>query len=277
MIRWCAASLVLAALCLVSAQDSSKAAPGSLTLEDVLSLSKDGVAEDVIIARVKHNAKAFDLNSDEIKALKNDGVSDTVIKYLMDPSQPYSPAPPPAPVRPGPPAKPPSDPLALKVPEEVGIYYWPGKEDFVPLDLKPVVLLKEPGKASKFSGGLVKEHVVGAVIGATAKARVQTGAATFYARPGEKAAIEDFVLRGLELSDGRRNVDFGTKIGKPVFPTKSVHQFEPREVMQGVYRIAVPSIGSGKYLFFLLGSGDEKKGLLGKGYDFGINEIPKHK
>ncbi len=268
MIRWCAASLVLAALCLVSAQDASKAAPGSLTLEDVLSLSKAGVAEDVIVSRVKHNAKAFDLNSDEIKALKNDGVSETVIKYLLDPSQPYAPPPPPTVLRAGPPPKPPSDPLALKVPAEVAIYYLKGADEFIQLDLKPVVSLREPGKMSKFSP--VKGHVVGSVIGPAAMARVATGAATFYARPGEKAAMEDFVLLSLEPEKGGRNLDFGTKVGKPVFPAKSIHQFEPKEVMPGLFRLAVPPVGKGEYLFFILGSGDEKKGLLGKGYDFGV-------
>ena len=101
MIRWCAASLFLAALCLGRAQDTSKAAPGSLTIEDVLGLSKAGVAEDVIVSKVKHNAKAFDLNGDEIKALKNDGVSETVIKYLTNPALPYSTPVPTAPPAPG--------------------------------------------------------------------------------------------------------------------------------------------------------------------------------
>src|ERR1700692_4202632 len=135
MIRRCAASLVLAAVCLIGAQDAPKASAGSLTIEDVVTLSKAGVAEEVIVARVKHNAKAFDLNGDEILALKNSGVSETVIKYMMDPSQPYAPAPPPTAAHPGPPAKPPSDPLALKVPAESGVYYWAGGEDFVALDL----------------------------------------------------------------------------------------------------------------------------------------------
>jgi hypothetical protein len=74
----------------------------------------------------------------------------------------------------------------------------------------------------------------------------------------------------LEASEGRRNLDFGTKVGKPVFPVKSIHQFESKEVMPGLSRLAVPPNGAGEYLFFMLGSGDEKKGLLGKGYDFGI-------
>jgi hypothetical protein len=74
-------------------------------------------------------------------------------------------------VRAGPPAKPPSDPLALKVPAEV--YYLKGADEFIQLDLKPVVSLREPGKMSKFSP--VKGHVVGSVIGPAAMARVAKG------------------------------------------------------------------------------------------------------
>jgi hypothetical protein len=270
MIRWCAVSFILAAVCVLGAQDAPKAAVGSMTIEEVLSLSKAGVSEDVIVARIKRNAKPFDLNSDEILALKKDGVSETVIKYLLDPSQPYSPPPPPPPPHAEPPAKPPpSDPLALKVPVENGIYYFAGEENFVPLELKPVVPFKQPGKMTKLSGGLMKGQVVGSVVGAAAAARVPTGPATFYARPGEKAGIEDFVLLSMEAAKDRRNLDFGNKAGKPVFPPKSIHQFDSKEVMPGVFRLAVPPSNAGEYLFFILGSGDEKKGLLGKGYDFG--------
>ena len=203
-----------------------------------------------------------------LEVVEAGSVSEMVIKYLFDPSQPCSPAPRPTVVRAGPPAKPPSDPLALKVPAEVAIYYLKGADEFIQLDLKPVVSLREPGKMSKFSP--VKGHVVGSVIGPAAMARVATGAATFYARPGEKAAMEDFVLLSLEPEKGGRNLDFGTKVGKPVFPAKSIHQFESKEVMPGLFRLAVPPVGKGEYLFFILGSGDEKKGLLGKGYDFGV-------
>src|SRR4029077_4963386 len=90
--------LLIAACCLAGAralpaQEAQKAATeGSLTIEEVLKMSKAGVADELIIARVKRNGRPFDLNSDEIVALKTDGVSENVIKYLVDPALPYSPA-----------------------------------------------------------------------------------------------------------------------------------------------------------------------------------------
>jgi len=257
----------------LAGQESQKAPEGSLTIEEVLRLSKASVADELIIARVKRNAKAFDLNTDEIVVLKNSGVSETVIKYLLDPSLPYSPpAPPPAasgpPARP---AKPPSDPLALKVPPEPGIYYLKTGEEFVPLDLKPVVPYKQPGKMSKLSVGMVKGHIIGSMVGVAAKTRTAEGAAVFYFRLGEKAAIDDITLLSLQPASNRRELDFGTKPGKPVFPAKSVHQFESKEVIPGLFRLTAPVEAHVEYLFFILGSGDEKKGVLGKGYEFGTD------
>ena len=276
MTRLCAVSFVVAAVSLLVAQEPQKITPGSLTIEEVLRLSKAGVSDELIIARVKRNAKSFDLNTDEIVALRSSGLSETVIKYLLDPSLPYSPAPPSA-SAPSPSislsaAKAPSDPLALKIPPESGIYYLTGREEFLRLDLKAVVPSKQPSKISSvLSGGLLKGHVIGSVIGAAAKTRAAPRPATFYVRLGEKAVIDDLALLSLKPSDSHRDLDFGTKPGKPVFPVGSVRQFESKEVSPGLFRLLVPLKQPGEYLFLILGSGDDKKGLLGKGYDFGVD------
>lgn len=276
-------SLLILSISSLSAQEPSKPTSGSLTIEDVVRLSKAAVAEDVIVTSVKRNAKPFDLNADEIVELKKSGVSETVIKYLIDPALPYlTPVPTatpaqsasPAPTAPPPPVqqpKPPSDPLVLKVPPEPGIYYLADQDQFTALALKTVVPYKQPGKASALSGGLVKGHIVGSVIGPKAETRVGASPVIFYVRLGEKASIDDFTLLALEKSGNRRDLDFGTKPGKPMFPVNSVKEVESKQVYTGVYRFTVPMIKKGEYIFFILGSGDEKKGQLGKGYDLGVN------
>jgi hypothetical protein len=277
------------------AQEPAKSASGSLTIEDVVSLSKAGISEEVIVTKVKVNAKPFDLNADEIVELKKDGVSETVIKYLTNPALPYSPPAPSAPPAPPPPAAPPaaaasapsasppppppppkpkplSDPLALKVPLEPGIYYYLAQPDrFTPLPLKTVVPYKQPGKAAALSAGLVNGHIIGSVVGPKAEIRVAGNSSVFYVRLPDKASIDDFTLLALDKSGNRRDLDFGTKLGKPVFQVSSIKEVVSKEVYTGVYRVTVPMIKKGEYLFFILGSGDEKKGLLGKGYDLGVN------
>jgi hypothetical protein len=280
MIRPWVASVVLVAVLAFGAQETQKATPGSLTIEEVVRLSTAGLSDELIVARVKRNAKAFDLNADEIVALRGSGVSETVIKYLVDPALPYTPPAPPPPASapangpPGPPPlppKPPSDPLALKVPPESGIYYLTSKQEFLALDLKQVVASKQPGKLSSLSGGLLKGHIIGSVIGPTAKIRVDNSSAVFFLRLPEKVIIDDLALLNLVLGSKRRDLDFGKKAGKPVFPVSAARQYESKEVAASLFRLSVPMSKPGEYLFFILGSGDDKKGLLGKGYDFGVD------
>lgn len=264
----------------------SPQAPQTLTLEEVLRMTKDGQADELIIIRIKRSGKAFDLNSAEITELQQLGVSDAVMKYLIDPSQPYSPPPPPAavaaptpsiaapaapspaPVAPPPSrAKPPSDPLVLKLPPEMGLYWLNEKEQPVQLELKPVVISKQTGK-SKLTLGLKKGSNVGSIPGLVSKLTIPAGPNAFYARV--QTAMEDLVLVKLEPEEGRRDLDIGPNAAKPTFPPKSVRPFEAKDVGQGVTRITLPMLEKGEYLLFILGSGEEKKSTLGKGWEFGV-------
>jgi hypothetical protein len=276
---WWLALPVLLAFCIAYAQEPPKPERQALTIDDIIKLSKGGIPEDTIISRIKGNGKPFDLNADEILELEKQGVSDTVVKYMVNPS--YSPPPPasppppppavaspnpPSPTAPPPPPPAPSDPLALKVPPEPGIYYLTNKTDFLALNPRTVVPLKEPGKMP-----LVKGHVIGSVVGATATTRLASGSATFYIRLPEKTSIDDLALLLLDKSKTRRDLDFGPKPGKPVFRVNTLKPFESKSVSPGLFRVVVPPNPRGEYLFYILGSGDEKKGLLGRGYDFGVD------
>jgi hypothetical protein len=274
--RFVVAAILLAAL--LCAQQDPPRAPVALTLDDVLKLVHAGVSEDIIVARIKRFNKPFDLNSDEILELKKSGVSDTIVKFLLDPTPPYIPPPPPPPpaeVKPVIVAPPPKDPLTLKVPPEPGIYWLakaaPGNEVFQPLEMKPVVPLKRGGKmGSVLTGGLMKEHTVGLLAGQKAKVRLPAGVSVFYARFGAKGSADDLVLVRLAHGSGHRELDFGPKPDKPAFPPDSICQLEAIEAGPAIYRLSAPGLKAGEYLFFILGSGDEKKGVLGKGYDFGL-------
>lgn len=255
--------------------------PVVLTLDDVIKLVKNGVSEEVIVARIKRNNRPFDLNPDEILELTKSGVSNTVIRYLMDPARPYTtPEPPPAPPPPAPPEvkivpKPPKDPLVLKLPPEPGLYWMsndtPGDESFVPVEMKALVPLNRKGVGSLLTGGLKKAHKVGSLGGAKAPVRASKAANVFYLRLPPKVPIEDLLLLRMETGGGRRILDFGPKPEKPAFPEDAILQFESKEAAEGVYRLAVAPHDRGEFVFLILGTGDEKKGVLGKGYDWGID------
>lgn len=265
----------------VRAQEAPRA-PVTLTLDDVLKLVHAGVSEDIIVARIKRYNKPFDLNPDEILELKKSGVSDTIVKFLLDPTPPYVPPPPPPapapevkPPPPPPPPPPPKDPLTLKVPPEPGIYWLanaaPGEEAFEALEFKPATPQKHGGKLSTtLSGGLLKEHIVGVLAGPKAKTRVANSPPVFYARFGGKGSADDLVLLRLEKSSARRELVFGPKADKPAFPPETICQLDASEAGPGIYRLSAPALKAGEYLLFVLGTGDEKKGILGKGYEFGV-------
>ncbi len=153
----------------------------------------------------------------------------------------------------------------LKLPTEAGLY-WLREGEPVQLELKPVVTSKQGG--GKIRGLLKKNHAIGSLAGVSAKAMLPKGANAVYARL--QSPVEDLVLVQLDPEDGRRDLDFGTKPAKPTFPGDTVKQFEAKDVGLGVVRLTLPALPAGQYLFLILGSGEEKKGTLAKGWDFGV-------
>lgn len=250
----------------------------ALKLEEVVKMTQAGITEELVIARIKRFNKPFDLSSAEIVELKQQGVSETVIGFLLDPSKPYTPPPPPPPPKPDSPERPkepPKDPLAEKVPPDPGVYWLAsaarGKERFELIEVKSLVPMRSGSKiGSILTGGLKKGQTVGLLVGAASKLRISGGANVFYARIGA-TAMDDVVLLRAAKAEGGRIVDFGPKPAKPVFPPDSIQPFTSKPIGAGLHRLDVAPMPSGEYLFLILGSGDEKKGILGKGYDFGVD------
>jgi len=54
-----------------------------LTIHDVEALAKNGVNDDIIIAQIQNTRSVFHLTSGEIIDLKDSGVSEKVIEYMM--------------------------------------------------------------------------------------------------------------------------------------------------------------------------------------------------
>src|SRR6266850_3574237 len=97
---WCALAAALAGLLMGASvrqlqAGTSPQTAARLTLEEVLDLVRSGESEELIVARIKRNGRPFDLSVDERTELKRGGISDTIMKYLVEPSLTYTP---PAPV-----------------------------------------------------------------------------------------------------------------------------------------------------------------------------------
>ncbi len=85
-------TLWLPSLCLSQIQPNQPAAKQTISLEEVVDSVKGGMPEELIIARLKRVNRPFDLSPAEFVELRRLGVSETVMKYLIDPAQPYAPA-----------------------------------------------------------------------------------------------------------------------------------------------------------------------------------------
>jgi hypothetical protein len=278
---------VLATVPVHVARAQSPRSGDSLTVEEVVKLSKAGFSEEVIITRIRKNARAFDLNADELLELKKIGIGDSIIKFLLDPSQPYTPQPPPlppvpapnrpdasgAPPPPSPPAKHyPADDNASKVPSEPGLYRFPGEAP-VRVDIKILLGTKEGAGLGKVL--MKKGKVVAYLVGPAAKTRIKEPAPVFYVRLPEGKALEEVVLVAFDHKTDRREIEMGPPGPKPEIKAEAMRQFDSLEVGQGLLKLTAAKLTKGEYLFFQLGSAEPPKGSYGKGFDFGIDEPHK--
>jgi hypothetical protein len=248
----------------------------NLTIEEVVKLTRAKFSEDIIITKIKKNAKPFNLTTEEMLDLAKAGVTDTVIKYLVDPTLPYAPPPPPAPLKPsaqgapGEPAKQyPADPLASRVPPEPGLYVF--RADTVSrVDLKFLLGTEEPKTLMK------KGKTVAYLMGATAGTHVNAAGPEFYVRLIDGKEIEELVLVSLLDKNGRREIAFAQK---QELKAEDMRQRDLLEVGPRLYRVTPAKLEPGEYLFLFIGSAEPPKGVFGKGYDFSINAAvqPKSK
>jgi len=270
--------LVLAYCLPTMAQPAAGTPP--LSVDEVLKLCKGGISEDLIIIQIKKNGKAFNLSSEEVLELKNSGVSENIIKYLLDPSQPYSTPPPPPPAAAAaagtapapkagpPPRKFPDDEFAGRVPPEPGLYRFPGNTA-ARIELK--MFLGESAKPGLGKVLMKKGKVTAYMVGPASKLRIAEAAPMFYVRLPEGKGIEELLLVSLDRKNDRRELDMGPPGPKPELRPETMRQFDSLEVASGVFRLTPNKLDKGEYAFFLIGTAEPAKGNYGKGYDFGID------
>jgi len=85
-------------------------------IQDVVKLTQAGISEDVILSQIKNNQAVYNLTADQIILLKNQGVSQNVIKALISGG---SSMPAPLPAVPAPATPPPDAPVTVPSPPVV--------------------------------------------------------------------------------------------------------------------------------------------------------------
>jgi hypothetical protein len=72
------------------AQDPPKPANAGMSVADVQDMVKAGLSEDLVIAALRKENKKFDLGAQDMLQLKKAGISDNIIKVMLDPSVPVA-------------------------------------------------------------------------------------------------------------------------------------------------------------------------------------------
>ena len=87
------AQFVVVAASIVVAQTAANttapkpATAGTLTVQDIVKMSKAGLDDEVIIQQIRKNGQAFDLTTDQLIELKSNSVSNRVLQVMQDPSR----------------------------------------------------------------------------------------------------------------------------------------------------------------------------------------------
>jgi hypothetical protein len=274
MARWsfCHCVLLVTVLliaCQHLAQAQTEKSNEPLSVEDVVNMSQAGVSEASIIDRIKKNRRPFDLNLDEIADLRKAGLSDTIIRFLQDPSQPYTPPPPATSVPGAPPKKYPNDAYASNVPGEAGLYLFP-QGALRKIDIT-MLFGSEKGKKKIMKIPLKQGQSVAYLIGPAAKTRIKEATPTFYLRLPEGKEIDEVALVTLQTKTkaNRREITMGP--GGPQITGEDAKNFDKVEVGPRLFRITAGRLAQGEYMFLLRGSSEPPKGNYGKGFDFGID------
>lgn len=265
----CAVLTGMSALCANTQAPQTDVQPApALTVEEIVRLTRAGVAEDLIAAKIKKNGKAFDLNADEILDLKKYGVTETLVKLMLDPTLPYAPPAPPAPAAAAAKAtkKYPADSYANRVPMDIGFYFVTATGP-VKIDEKVLLGAEEP------RGFMKKPKTVGYLSGNAARARFTSSMPLYLRLPESKTMGEELVVR-LSVANGRRQLDAGGAAAKQQFKPEDVQPFDSVEVGAQLFRIDATKTPAGEYVLLAIGSAEPSRGIYGKGYDFAIAEEP---
>ena len=254
-----------------------------LANEDVISMVKTGLSEEVIIAKIRATNAAepaslgFDTSVEGLNALKAAKVPDAVIGVMINPGPPQ-----PAVITS-------AAPMTLDPnlpPPEVGVY-WKDESRFVLIEGQALSQAKIGGKAgAMFSYGIRGLHWDAYLNGPTSAHRIKDRRPVFYIYVPEGASSSDYSLIKLTKKGNRREFQIGslsgmTGGGKAGLKSDKELPFHAEHVGIRTYKLTIDhDLTPGEYAFFMatgqqLGAtGRQGTGgaTTGRIYDFSLPE-----
>lgn len=250
-------------------QEANGQAQKPLNNDSIIWLVQAGLGEDTIITMVKTQAGHYMLGASDILTLKKAGVSEKVIKAMLDKSASAA--------SPAAHAQPISDP-APPIPSEIGLYAFSDK-----------AMQRIEGRVTSFerSGSLLASAVtlgihasrVNVQIPGT-NAHVTVGARpVFYYRQAPKEQAEggiDLVLTAMTVQNGRRQFEvaaYGLWRSSKGVSARHQLNFDATQIEPGLYKLTpTQDFTSGQYAFYLFRGREHESTAAGAGfvYDFQV-------
>ena len=180
------------------------------TNQDVIEMTKMGISEDVIIAKIRaagagdQDALRLDTSVAGLRALKEANVPDSVIKVMINPG------PAPAPVAAASAGSAPAAGNPDLPPPEVGVY-WKEASKFVLIQGQAVTNTKAGGRAgSFFTNGMRNEHWDATIEGPASRNVVRDRRPTFYLYVPDGIDASDYLLIHLNKKSDHREFQIGS-------------------------------------------------------------------
>jgi hypothetical protein len=248
------ACLAAIACVLLASPARSQEPAKRLTNQDVIEMTKLGLTDDVIIAKIRAvngtgaEAAVFDTSVDALKVLKAANVSDAVIKVMINP------APPPATIFAAAAAPMTLDPNLP--PPEVGVY-WKDGSNFSLIQGRALDQTKVGGKAgSYFTDGMRNQHWDAYLDGPTSNNIVKERRPVFYLYVPDGSDALDYTLIILIKKSNRREFQIGSfggvTGGKSGVKHDKVIDFKADHMGIRTYKITLGAdLKPGEYAFFM--------------------------
>jgi len=277
---------------------SAAYAQETMTNDEVISLTKAGLANSVIIGKIRTSKTNFDMSTDALIRLKQSGVGDDVVTAMLEaksgvstqaPSGPSSTTTGAAPVGP---VGDPNDPASK---HNYGIYLYEEREG-----VRKMTLVKPTVSAQNRTGGLFTSSLTYGITKVKTKAnlpgrssalQIPNTAPVFYfylditsgglnTSSGIPSDPNEFTLIRFNVRSDNREVTIGKSNafgGKGGLSDEYVVQYKAEDLGNGVFRVTPSTpLTKGEYGFFLVNSGNSNASAAvgAKFFDFGINPIP---
>jgi len=216
-----------------------------------------GFDEETIVAAVQSKPTDFDTSIEALIELKSAGVSQPVLRAVMDSDAGR-------PIHPGVPTK-------TSFPTEIGVYV---RDETVFKDVLPEIITWKTGGVMKSlaTGGLTKGHTNGVLEGPISRLQASQPL-EFVIVATEGTSVVEYQLLKLKRMKSRR--EFRAITGGILHASsgaqKSLHKFQHEKVAPRTFVVKVSGLENGEYGFLPPGAvGHQSAVSMGKIYTFGL-------